>query len=361
MKDIRRLTLEEKVGQLFFLGFHDFEPDRETQARMDKIRPGGFVFSQRNIESYDQLHALTARFREPYGIPALLAIEHEGGRVDRLKQIFGPVPSLAEMAALGTSYLRAGARLLASELEAVGLNMDLAPMVDLQRPGAIVSARCLSDNPLEVARLASACVEEFSKRNVVAAIKHFPGLGAAHSDPHFTLPRIEKSKKQMLQEDVLPFLNLVDEAPVITVGHAHYPALGDDKPCPASLSPRVVEGFLRKKLGFEGVVITDDLTMGAISSLGLTPEVFLRAIEAGNDMVLFSQATPLVEDGFRLVVRLARANAALRARIEASLERVMRLKSRIQYLPPRHRAHLRSRITRQIERLRSEALSMSES
>jgi beta-N-acetylhexosaminidase len=354
MKDIRRLTLEEKVGQLFFLGFNGFEPDAETLARVEKIRPGGFLISQRNIESFDQLHALSARFREPHGIPALLAIEHEGGRVDRLKQIFGPVPSLAEMATLGTSYLRAGARLVASELEAVGLNMDLAPVVDLQTPGAIVSARCFSHNPLEVARLASACIEEFSKRNVVTAIKHFPGLGAARSDPHFTLPRIEKSKKQLLQEDILPFLNLVDEAPAITVCHAHYPGLGDDKPCPASLSPRVVEGFLRNKLGFQGVVITDDLTMGAISSLGLNPEVFLRAFEAGNDMVLFSQTTPLVEDAFRLVVRSARANAALRARIEASLERVMILKSRIQYVPPRYRAHLRSRISRQIEKLRSE-------
>ncbi len=354
MRDIRRLTLEEKVGQLFFLGFQGFEPDLETLARLDRIRPGGFVFFQRNIDNYEQFYALTSRLREPNGIPALLAIDHEGGRVDRLKQVFGPIPSLSELASAGTAHLRAGARIIAAELEAVGLNMDFAPVVDLRNEESVMSVRALSSNPLEVVRLATAFLDEFSKKNILACPKHFPGLGSARSDPHFMVPRIDKSKKQLLQEDVLPFLNLVDDVPMMMVSNAHYSGLGDEKPIAASLSSRVVEGFLRRKLGFEGVIISGDLTMGAITSFGLTPEVFLRGVEAGNDMLLFSQTTPLVEDAFKLIVRSARTNGSLLTRIDESIQRIFALKSRIQYTPVRHRPHAKARITRQVDRLRGE-------
>src|SRR5262245_12499881 len=229
MKDIRRLTLEEKVGQLFILGFQGAAPDVETLEHLERIRPGGFVFFQRNIESYDQQYALTSRLRELNGIPSLLAIDHEGGRVDRLKHIFGPMPSLTELATHGTAHLRAGSRIIASELEAVGLNLNFAPVLDLASQSSVVLSRALSANPLEVARLGAAVVDELTRKNILACAKHFPGLGHARSDPHFVLPRIEKTKRELLQEDVLPFLNLVDEVPMMMVSHAHYPGLGDDK------------------------------------------------------------------------------------------------------------------------------------
>ena len=354
MKDMRRLTLEEKVGQLFFLGFHGFEPDAETAARLDRIRPGGLVFSQRNIDNYEQFYELTHRWRESNGLPSLLAIDHEGGRVDRLKQLFGSVPSLSSLASLGTTHLRAGARVIAAELEAVGLNMDFAPALDLHNGESMTSARALSSDPIEVGRLATAFLDELARKNILACPKHFPGLGAAQSDPHFALPRIDKSKKQLLQEDVLPFLNLIDDVAMVMMSHGHYPALGDEKAIPASLSSRVVEGFLRKRLGFAGVIISGDLTMGAITSVGLTPETFLRALEAGNDMLLFSQTTPLVEDAFKLIVRSARSSASLRKRVDESIVRILGLKSRLQYTPIRHRAHARARVSRQVDRLRAE-------
>ena len=106
--------------------------------------------------------------------------------------------------------------------------------------------------------------------------------GGARLDPHFVLPKVDRPKRQLLQEDILPFLSLIDSVAMMMVSHAHYPAFGDDRPLPASLSSRVVEGMLRKKLGFEGIVITDDLTMGAITGMGLTPDVFLAAFEAGT-------------------------------------------------------------------------------
>ena len=346
------LTLEQKVGQLFVLGFQGHEPDAETQALLDRIQPGGFLLFQRNIESFDQIYNLTNHLREGSSLPALIAIDHEGGRVDRLKQIFAPMPSMAELAATGLAQLRLGARVIAAELEATGFNVAFAPVVDLRLPDSIISERCLAADPGEVARLGSAFVEELSKRGIITCAKHFPGLGGGTVDPHFYLPRIDRTKRQLLHEDAVPFLKLFNHAGMIMISHAHYPGLGDEKPVPASLSSRVVSGFLRKKLGYKGLTITDDLTMGAVTSVGLTPETFLRAFEAGNDLLLFSQTTPLVERAFKTTLRAVRESAVLRQRLDESVDRIVALKGRIEFVPLRYRTHLKTRITRQVEKLR---------
>src|SRR5215510_679407 len=123
MKD-SHLTLEQKIGQLFVLGFQGYQPDAETRGLLEMIQPGGFLLLQRNIESFDQIYELTNRLRDP-GIPTLLAIDHEGGRVDRLKHVFAPIPSMAEMAGAGLTQFRLAARIIASELEASGFNVAL--------------------------------------------------------------------------------------------------------------------------------------------------------------------------------------------------------------------------------------------
>jgi beta-N-acetylhexosaminidase len=352
MKETDHLTLDQKVGQLFILGFQGYELDRETRNLLEVIRPGGILLFQRNIESFDQIYSLTSQLREISATPTILAIDHEGGRVDRLKQIFSPIPSMPDLAEAGMTQLRLGARIIAAELEATGFNLDFAPVVDLRLPDSIMAQRSLAADPADVARLAAAFIEELSKRGIVACAKHFPGLGGAAMDPHFGLPRIDRNKRQIQQEDAVAFVKLFDQAGMIMVSHAHYPALGDEKPVPASLSTRVLQGFLRKKLGYKGLTVTDDLTMGAITSLGLTPELFLRAFEAGNDLLLFSQTTPLVYQGFTTILKAARSSATFRNRLDESVERILGLKARMEFMPLRYRTHLRGRITRQIDKLR---------
>ena len=150
----------------------------------------------------------------------------------------------------------------------------------------------------------------------------------------------------------MPFASVFETCGMIMMSHAHYPGLGDEKAVPASISARVVEGFLRKKLGYKGVIITDDLTMGAITSFGLTPELFLRAFEAGNDVLLFSQCTPLVEDAFKTILKAVRRSAALRERLDQSVGRILILKDRAELRPIRYRTHLKARISRQADKLR---------
>ena len=352
MKDLRRLTLEERVGQLFMVGFQGPALDAGTERVLDKIRPGGFICSQRNIESLDQIYELNLGFGSGANLPPLLAIDQEGGALDRLKHVVAPIPSVADLADLGTPAVRAGARLLASELEAAGFNTNLAPVLDLGLPGCVVRERTLGASPAEVGRLAKVVIDEFEKKRILTCGRHFPGLGGASRDPHFGLPRIERSRRELLAEDVVPFSDLSDRLDLIMVSHGHYPALGDIRPVPASLSHRIVGGLLRETMEFEGVVMTDDLTMGAVTSVGLTPKTFLKAIEAGNDMVLFSQTTPLLEEAFDLILATAKSDIKLRKRIDQSIERVAHLKSKIEFAPLRNRPHAKPRLTRQIEKLK---------
>jgi beta-N-acetylhexosaminidase len=353
VRDAHRLTLEQKVGQLFILGFQGYEPDQETFDLLAYIQPGGFHLFQRNIANFDQVYDLTTHLRSFSTLPALITIDHEGGRVDRLKHIFAPIPSMAELASAGMAQLRLGARVIAAELEATGFNLNFAPVADLRYPGSVLTKRCLAADLSNVSRFGAAFVEELARRGIMTCAKHFPGLGSATVDSHFSLPLIERTKRQLQQEDTRPFVHLFGQTAMVMIAHAHFPALGDEKPVPASLSSRVIEGFLRKKLGYTGLIITDDLTMGAVTSIGLTPELFVRAFEAGNDLLLFSQATPLVENAFKAVLSAARNSAVLRRRVDASVERILSLKAQIEFVPLRYRAHLKPRITRQIEKLRA--------
>src|SRR5262245_12594184 len=206
MKDPRRLTLEEKVGQLFFLGFPGSVPDPNTRALLDLVQPGGIALSPRNIENFDQIYELARRFVEAALVPSFVGIAQEGGPVDRFKQLFAPLPSAREVADAGITQIRLFARIIASELQVAGFNTNFAPVLDLNAPNSIMRERTLSSNPLEVSRLAAAFCEELSLKGIFACAKHFPGLGAARMDPHFGIPRIDLAKRQLLQEDVLPFL-----------------------------------------------------------------------------------------------------------------------------------------------------------
>jgi beta-N-acetylhexosaminidase len=357
MKDPGRLTLEEKVGQLFFLGFSGPEPDRETRELLDVVRPGGIVLSQRNIESFEQTIHLTSNFVQGRDMPALVAVHQEGGAADRLKHLFAPLPALSEVASGGTLQLRQTARIIGAELAAAGFNTLFGPLLDLAVPGSILKDRALAATPASVTRLAKAFIEEVTGHGIFACAKHFPGMGTAERDPHFVLPHIEKPRKLLLMEDVPPFVNVFNAVPMIMVGHAHYPTLGETKPTPASLSPRIVDALLRRKLGYTGIIVTDDMTMGAVSSLGLTASRFLEAFEAGNDMMLFSQTTPLVEQGFQTIVRAAKKSVALRARIDASVRRIVSLKVRIQPAI-QNRGYARTRVLRHIDKLsRTNAVS----
>jgi beta-N-acetylhexosaminidase len=246
-----------------------------------------------------------------------------------------------------------------AEILAAGFNVNLAPVLDLGLAGSIHPERALSNSASAVARIARPAIDEARKKGILSCARHFPGLGGAGRDPHFALPRIDRPRRRLFSEDMVPFNELKNDVDMVLVGHGHYPTLGDLRPVPASLSPRVV-AILRDTVRFDGVAITDDLTMGAVTTYGLKPETFVRAVEAGNDMVQFSQATPLAESGFEAVLARARADRAFRRRLDESVDRILDLKRRLPPAPAKPRPATRSRLVRQIEKLRESVIAPAE-
>jgi len=359
MKDLGRLTLEERVGQMFVLGFSGTTPEADAWARIERIRPGGIVFQQRNIESLDQVADLTLRFRSSQELPPVLAVNQEGGAIDRFKHVLAPVPSPGEVAHAGVGAVRAAARLIVAELVAAGFNVNLAPVLDLGLDGSIHPERALADSAAAVERIARPTIDEARKKDILSCARHFPGLGGASRDPHFALPRIDRPRRRLFSEDMVPFNDLKHDLDMVLVGHGHYPTLGDLRPVPASLSPRVI-AILRDTVRFEGVAITDDLTMGAVTTYGLKPETFVRAVEAGNDMIQFSQATPLAESGFEAVLGRARTDRSFRRRVDESVSRILDLKRRLPPPTAKPRPATRNHLIRQIEKLRESVVEPAE-
>lgn len=350
MKESLHNSVEAKVGQLLFVGFQGTALSAETREIVERLQPGGFLLFGRNLETLDQTCELNATLWHLSRRVPFLAIDQEGGLVDRLKQLFAPIPSFPAAASHGIRAVRGLARVVASEMEAAGFNTDFAPVADLDLDGAAVRHRASASDPLDVGRYCYAFLDELKRRGLCGCLKHFPGLGAAAVDPHFRLPRVTRNRQTLFEADLIPYLMALSEAAFVMVAHAHYPEI-DEHTVPASLSSRVIEKILRKKLGFDGIAITDDLTMGAVTALGLKPETFLEAIAAGNDMVLFTQVTPLLSAGAELLIREARRSPAFARRVDEAYTRVLSRKAQLSRNPPVHRPQNRARVLRQIERL----------
>jgi beta-N-acetylhexosaminidase len=251
--------------------------------------PCGFILFQRNCQTPTQVSALVAALRHAVGGRAApVLIDQEGGRVARLKPPHWPAyPSPAALAALGgdraRDAVRLGARLIADDLAALGITVDCLPVLDLPVAGAdaVIGDRAYGDSPAVVAALGRAACEGLLTGGVLPVIKHIPGYGRTKVDPHHLLPRVETPLSALEASDFAPFRALAD-MPLAMTAHIVYTAIDADKP--ATLSPRVIEGVIRAGIGFDGLLLTDDLSMRALG--GSLAERAAGALAAGCDVVL---------------------------------------------------------------------------
>jgi beta-N-acetylhexosaminidase len=250
---------------------------------------GGVVIFARNIEEPEQVAELTFDLeRLVHEVPLWVAVDQEGGRVARLKAPFTEWPSMAALGRCGdTGLAERFATALAGELSAVGVTLDFAPVLDLQQDGghAVIGDRALASDPAEVGRLGRVIVDALQRHGVAACGKHFPGHGDACADSHQELPIIDHPPERLREHEMAPFRAAI-EANVAAVMTAHvlYPSL--DNTHPATMSPTIVGGILRLELGHQGLIVTDDLDMGAITQLESVEQAAVRAIAAGCDTVL---------------------------------------------------------------------------
>lgn len=258
----------------------------DERAFLRETRPWGLILFRRNVETPDQLRALTGSFRDLLGADAAVLVDQEGGRVQRLSQPHWPVyPPAAVFGRMGSEGARlAGicARLIALDLRAVGIDVDCLPVLDSPAPGAhqVIGDRAYADNPDDVARLGRAAARGLMAGGVMPVMKHIPGHGRALADSHLELPRVKAARAE-LERDFAPFRANAD-LPAAMTAHVVYEAL--DPVFPATLSREALQNVVRGEIGFDGLLMTDDLSMKALE--GRFFERAARAFGAGVDLAL---------------------------------------------------------------------------
>ena len=294
-------------GSLLVLGVSGPELTREEAALFSKLQPAGYVLFTRNIVSAAQTRKLTDDLRELSSETPLIAIDQEGGRVTRTKEIAPAAPSAPALAVLGNGIKIAEAAALTGDLlRMLGFNFDFAPVLDLDHFPETQNAlrgRCWGRDPQRVIDYAGQWNRWLRKRSVASCAKHFPACGRAQSDPHHDLPSSPATLDELLREDILPYTALMPELDAVMLAHVDFPNI--DPNFPASLSSRIIRKFLRDQLGFDHhLVLTDDLDMAAITRrYGRGQDVKL-AIEAGNDLALICHRTDTAEVAARSIAEL---------------------------------------------------------
>lgn len=330
-------TLEQKIGQVLAVGFDGLELHPELDALIADCHLGGLVLFARNIESPAQTARLTAALQDAArrrGLPGLLlAVDQEGGRVARLTEDkgFTEFPSAMALGATGDPALAyQAAQALASEMRAVGINANFAPVLDVNNNAAnpVIGTRSFGFDPSEVAQFGTAFLTGLQDEGILAFGKHFPGHGNTHQDSHFDLPVVEASREEIEEVELLPFRAAV-EAGVGGIMSAHicYPAL-EPAGLPATLSRRVLVDLLRGSLGFGGLLATDSLEMGALARAGYPPhEAAAAALAAGADLLLFNHGHDMHRQAFETIRAWVLDGRISPARLDEAAGRVLRTKA----------------------------------
>ena len=284
------MALEDLVGGTLAVGFHGTEPTEELVAALRRTRARSLVVFARNFISPDQFRRLLAGLERGVGRRLLVMVDHEGGRIVRFSGGVTRFPSAREAAAArDPAAIERQGLVEAQELRALGVRVNLAPCLDVAAAGAdpIIGDRSYGTDPALVAELGAARIRGLQAGGVAACAKHFPGLGAVPRDPHLHLPTIGLEWTEMDMVHLVPFRAAIRAGAAMAMSsHACYPRLGDPPGLPATFSPRLIRELLRARLEFQGLMLTDDLEMGALRSFGSIAEAAERAVKAGHDLLL---------------------------------------------------------------------------
>ena len=338
------LQMRRTIGRLVVAGFAGTSIPVELRSLAREADLGGVILFARNVEAPQQVAELAYAARTlSRTSPAWVSVDQEGGRVARLREPFTSWPAMRALgnsgdAALATRFARA----LAHELRAVGVTLDYAPVLDVDTnpDSPVIGDRALSADAEKTARLGAAVIDGLQAAGVAACGKHYPGHGDAAADSHVELPVVPHSPERLRAVELEPFRAAAAAGvAAIMTAHVLYPAL--DEQNPATLSPRIVGGVLRDELDFDGLVMTDDLEMGAIARHCVVENAAVRAVAAGCDMVLLCGSdTDRQAAAIEALIHAAEDGRLPHARVEQALARQDRVKGRFlagtqDWRPPR--------------------------
>ncbi|MBA3651324.1 MAG: glycoside hydrolase family 3 protein, partial [Chthoniobacterales bacterium] len=313
-------------GQLILTGVPGKELDRETADLFRRVRPGGFIIFGRNIESALQLRKLIDDLRDLSAVEPIITIDQEGGRVSRLHLIGQEPPNAQQLREKGeVDLVRRHGQITGRLLRLFGFNLDLCPVLDISfddEADNSLRGRCYGGDVEEVVRLARAFNYALRAEGITSCGKHFPGYSAATVDAHHDLPLIERTRAELEAHELAVFRRFSGQVDSMMICHGWYPCFEPEK-LAASLSRRIVTDLLRGELGFEGLIMTDDLDMGAILNEYGLEDTIRRAIGAGNDLAMICHRVPAIEEALGYLENLPADQ------LETALSNVAQFKSRL--------------------------------
>lgn len=342
------LPLEQQIGQFFFIGLPGTEIDDDTRALITEVQPGGVIIFGRNVAGPEQLRSLLDGVRELVHVPPLLGVDQEGGLVDRLRKIFTPMPSARTIRQHGDlAAARTLGRVTGEVLRTLGFNLNFAPVMsimtedrDLLSNG--LYSRSYGRSPGEVLGYTTVYMRGLQGAGCLGCLKHFPGIGAGEVDSHEEMPVVSLSHDDLMAQDLAPYIELFqrrdDRVRCVMVSHGGFPNINIHERTtggllePASLNYRIVTELLRHELGYQHLVVTDDLEMGAIARHCEIEDAVVRAFNAGEDMLLICASPDKIRRGYRALLEAARAGKLPKERMRNSLRRIASTKAIVQ--PP---------------------------
>jgi beta-N-acetylhexosaminidase len=343
----------DEIGQLLVVGFDGTEMSSPLRALLTRVQAAGVILFARNIAAAEQTFRLLRDCQSSVTTPLFTCVDMEGGKVDRFRNVLGPSPSAAEVFATGDRKLfRKHGSMIGQACRALGFNTDFAPVVDLAFEAArtVMSSRAVSDDPRQAVRYAREFLTGLKSAGVLGALKHFPGLGGANLDTHHELPRVDRPWKKIWEQDLAPYRALRREAPFVLVGHAAYPSVTRDQ-MPASLSPKWIGDILRKRVGYRGLVLSDDLEMGAVLKTGSIEEITVQHIRAGGDLALICHQEEFVLRAYEALIKEAEKDRRFAQRCRQSIERVRACKKRRRELKARATGIAEAKIEKLVRQL----------
>ncbi len=327
------LSDEQLAGQLLMAGFHGTELNSGLKFFIDTLHIGGVILFSRNVESPGQLRRLCRSIQDyatgKTGSPLLIAIDQEGGRVARLRAPFTEFPGNPSMR--GIEDVKRFVEITSRELKTAGVNMNLVPVLDVAPGGidSVMAERAFGADPAWASKMGSEMIRGYQDRGVIPCAKHFPGIGRTSLDSHEVTPFSDLSLEELENFELVPFKSAIAQnVDSIMLSHVVYRKIDPD--WPASLSVAVSSGLLRKRLGFQGVILTDDIEMGAIKKRFDMNVVVHQFLISEADIMLVCHDRSLVESVFGDIVKAAKDDPGIKEKMAASVNRIRRLKK----IPP---------------------------
>jgi beta-N-acetylhexosaminidase len=325
-------THEQLAGQRLMIGFDGIALNSDLKFYIDTLKVGGIILFSRNIKDVQQLKDLCRSAQDYAGDcgqpPLFIAIDQEGGQVARLKKPFTVFPGNPFITTPADA--RRFAEITAAELKQVGINMNMAPVLDVapKKIDSIMAGRVFGHDPGRVSLLGTEVIRGLQENDILSVGKHFPGIGRTVIDSHLDLPSLDVAPEDLAAMDLLPFqAAIAANVAGIMLSHIHYPRL--DPKWPASLSPAIARNLLRHELGFDGLVLTDDLDMGAIQKHYPIHDAVEQILTAEIDIVLICHKGPDIKTAFDKILRQADHSGIMAKKGEISVGRILRFKERM--------------------------------